>query len=256
MVITTSSAPNVQNLAEHVRPYAASSAGKKQQVEEMFDNISPKYDLLNHSLTLGIDFLWRKKAVKSLRAINPKIVLDIATGTGDFAVEAARKLQPQRVIGIDISEGMLEVGRRKMQKKGIADTVEMVKGDSEDLHYPDGFADAVTVGFGVRNFEHLQKGLSEIHRVLRPGGVCVILEPSFPRHFPLKQLFQFYFTKILPLIGRLVSRDKAAYTYLPSSVKAFPSGEEFLEICRSVGFKETKWQQLTLGACAMYRLEK
>ena len=221
----------------------------------MFDNIAPKYDLLNHSLSLGIDILWRRKAIKMLGEYNPKTVVDIATGTGDFAVEAS-KLKPNKIIGIDISPKMLEVGRVKMKKKGLDELIEMRVGDSEALDIDTGCIDAVTVGFGVRNFENLKKGLGEILRILRPGGAVAILEPSYPTRFPLKQLFHIHFRYITPFIGKLVSGDNAAYTYLPESVKAFPNGKEFTDICREVGFKKVLYKPLTFGICSLYLLEK
>jgi len=221
----------------------------------MFDNIAPRYDFLNHFLSAGIDIRWRRKAIKKLAPYSPKVIMDIATGTGDFAIEAL-KLNPERVIGLDISAGMLEVGRKKIARKKASDTIEMVLGDSENLQFEDESIDAITVGFGVRNFENLEKGMSEILRVLRPGGAAAILEPSIPRRFPMKQLFFLYFRGILPLIGRLVSKDRRAYTYLPESVKAFPNGKEFTAICKKVGFSKAEYKPLSLGICSMYLLEK
>lgn len=220
----------------------------------MFDNISGKYDFLNHFLSLGIDVLWRKKAVKMLASIRPKKILDLATGTGDFALECL-VLNPDKVTGLDISPGMLQVGIEKMKRKK-ADKVEMLLGDCEHLPFEDNSYDAITVGFGVRNFENLEQGLSEMHRVLRPGGKAVVLEPSFPASFPMKQLFSLYFRFILPIVGRLVSSDTSAYTYLPASVEVFPEGEKFLEICDRIGFSKTVWHPLTFGICALYILEK
>ncbi|MEL6251195.1 MAG: bifunctional demethylmenaquinone methyltransferase/2-methoxy-6-polyprenyl-1,4-benzoquinol methylase UbiE [Bacteroidota bacterium] len=240
---------------DHITPYQDTEASKKAQVTEMFDNIAPKYDLLNHSLSLGIDILWRRKAIKMLGEYHPKTVVDIATGTGDFAVEAT-KLKPNKIIGIDISPKMLEVGRVKMKKKGLDELIEMRVGDSEALDIDTGCIDAVTVGFGVRNFENLKKGLGEILRILRPGGAVAILEPSYPTRFPLKQLFHIHFRYITPFIGKLVSGDNAAYTYLPESVKAFPNGKEFTDICREVGFKKVLYKPLTFGICSLYLLEK
>ena len=242
-------------MSKVVTPYQDKERSKKEQVTEMFDNIAPRYDFLNHFLSMGIDIRWRRKAVKMLKPYEPRIVLDIATGTGDFAIEAL-KLNPEKVIGLDISPGMLEVGRQKMEKKKVNDRVEMVLGDSEDLHFEDDSIGAVTVGFGVRNFEHLEIGLSEILRVLEPGGAAVILEPAVPRKFPMKQLFGLYFRGILPLIGRMVSKDSRAYTYLPESVKAFPNGQEFVDICTKVGFRNVKFKPLSLGICSLYLLEK
>lgn len=242
-------------MSEVVTPYKDEDRSKKEQVAEMFDNIAQSYDFLNHFLSMGVDILWRKKAIRKLRPYQPKVVLDIATGTGDFAVEAV-KLEPERIIGLDISAGMLEVGKKKMKKKGLDNLVEMVLGDSEALGFEDNSIDAVTVGFGVRNFENLEKGMSEILRVLKPGKAAAILEPSIPRYFPMKQLFFLYFRGILPLIGKLVSKDNAAYTYLPESVKAFPDGKEFTDICRKVGFRKAEHKRLSLGICSMYLLEK
>lgn len=234
-----------------VLPYKEQQTGKKEQVATMFNNISSNYDFLNHFLSLGIDIQWRKKAIKELKALQPKVILDVATGTGDFAVEALT-LKPQKVIGIDISRGMLEVGRRKMKHKRVDDVVEMLDGDSENLPFPENKFDAVIVAFGVRNFENLEKGLSEMHRVLRPGGKVVILEFSKPRVFPFKQLYHSYFQHILPRIGRLVSKDKAAYSYLPQSVQAFPDGNDFLEILSRVGFNNTACKPLTFGISSLY----
>jgi len=236
-----------------VTPYS-DQRPKKEQVKAMFDNISGKYDFLNHFLSLGIDVLWRKKAVKMLASLHPKKILDLATGTGDFALECL-VLNPDKVTGLDISPGMLQVGIEKMKRKK-ADKVEMLLGDCEHLHFEDNAYDAITVGFGVRNFENLEQGLSEMHRVLRPGGKAVVLEPSFPFSFPMKQLFSLYFRFILPIVGRLVSSDTSAYTYLPASVEVFPEGEKFLEICDRIGFSKTVWHPLTFGICALYILEK
>ncbi|MCL4152762.1 UNVERIFIED_CONTAM: hypothetical protein GTU68_036610 [Idotea baltica] len=221
----------------------------------MFDNIAPSYDLLNHALSFGIDILWRRKSVRLLQKYNPKIVVDIATGTADFAIEA-RKLNPDSIIGIDISPQMLKVGREKIKKKGLDSLIELREGDSENLQLETASVDAITVGFGVRNFENLLKGLQEIHRVLKPGGAVAILEPSYPTRFPMKQLFQLHFRVITPLIGKLISGDNAAYTYLPESVKAFPNGDRFLEICKEAGFSKAKYHPLTMGICSLYMLEK
>lgn len=221
----------------------------------MFDNIAPNYDLLNHLLSFGVDILWRKKAIRLLRPYQPKVIVDIATGTGDFAFEA-KHLKPQKIIGIDISPNMLEIATEKARKKGLQDLVEFQKGDSEDLVLESDSVDAVTVGFGVRNFEHLQKGLEEIRRILKPGGAVAILEPSFPSAFPLKQLFELHFKVITPFLGRMISGDNAAYTYLPESVRAFPNGEDFLAICRQAGFSKTIYKPLTFGICSLYLLEK
>ncbi|MEP0987718.1 bifunctional demethylmenaquinone methyltransferase/2-methoxy-6-polyprenyl-1,4-benzoquinol methylase UbiE [Ekhidna sp.] len=238
-----------------VLPYKDKSDAKKKQVAEMFDSISGKYDFLNHFLSLGIDIRWRKKAIKMLSDLKPKNILDIATGTGDFAIESL-KLDPEKVIGVDISEGMLNVGRKKMKKRGYSDIIDMQSGDSENIHFEDNTFDAVIVAFGVRNFENLEKGLSEMNRVLRPGGRAVILEFSKPTIFPFKQLYNFYFRWILPKIGKVVSKDNAAYTYLPESVNEFPFGDDFLEILKKTGYKNTKCKPLTLGISSIYVGEK
>lgn len=234
-----------------VVPYKDKQGSKKEQVASMFDSISGKYDFLNHFLSMGIDITWRKKAIKMLKKDQPKQILDIATGTGDFAIEALA-LNPDKVTGVDISEGMLSVGREKMKKKGLSDKIELLSGDSEQLQFEDNKFDAVIVSFGVRNFENLEKGLSDMHRVLKPGGKTVILEFSKPKMFPFKQLYSFYFKWILPKIGNTISKDQAAYTYLPESVREFPDGKNFLQILDKVGFKETKCKPLTLGISSIY----
>jgi demethylmenaquinone methyltransferase/2-methoxy-6-polyprenyl-1,4-benzoquinol methylase len=238
-----------------VTPYQKVEASKKEQVTEMFDNIAPSYDLLNRALSFGVDITWRRKAVKLLKQYQPQIIVDIATGTGDFAIEA-RKLNPQKIIGIDISPEMLRIGEDKIRKKKLDQLIDMRIGDSESLKLETESVDAITVGFGVRNFENLKLGLSEILRVLRPGGAVAILEPSFPTRFPLKQLFFLHFRVITPLIGKIISGDNAAYTYLPESVKAFPNGEEFTKICKEVGFSKAEYKPLTFGICSLYMLEK
>ncbi len=238
-----------------VLPYKDKDTSKREQVAEMFDSISPKYDLLNHVLSGGIDILWRKRAIRELRKATtpnlPKRILDIATGTGDFALEAL-VLKPEKIVGMDISEGMLSVGREKMKKRGLSDIIEMRSGDSEGLPLPDNDFDAVIVAFGVRNFENLKRGLTDMYRVTRPGGVCVVLEFSNPRQFPFKQLYGFYSRTILPLVGRVVSKDASAYTYLPASVQAFPDGPDFLRIYEAAGFTHTKWIPLTFGVASIY----
>lgn len=238
-----------------VLPYKEEPSGKKQQVAKMFDNISHRYDFLNHLLSLGIDKGWRKKAINLLKPHQPKIMLDVATGTGDFALQAL-DLNPDKIIGIDISEGMLEVGRKKIAKLNLTRQIELQSGDSENLAFPENKFDAVTVAFGVRNFENLVQGLTEIRRVLKPGGMLVVLEFSRPRRFPFKQIYNFYFKAILPRIGSLVSKDKSAYTYLPESVQAFPDGEAFQDILRSIGFKDTACKTLTFGISTIYSARK
>lgn len=238
-----------------VVPYKEDKKGKKEQVATMFNNISKNYDLLNHLLSMGIDILWRKKAIRLLKSEQPKQILDIATGTGDFALEALA-LKPEKVIGVDISEGMLEVGRKKMKRKGVDHLIEMQTGDSEDLQFPDNHFDAVIVAFGVRNFENLEKGLAEMLRVTRPGGTVVIIEISKPQVFPFKQLYNVYFKAILPRIGKFISKDQSAYTYLPESVQEFPDSNRFLSILQSVGYKHTRCKPLSLGISSIYTGKK
>ena len=235
----------------NVLPYKDKNTSKKEQIAAMFNSISGKYDFLNHFLSLGIDILWRKRAVRLLKKHQPKLILDIATGTGDFAIEAL-SLNPEKIIGVDISEGMLSVGREKLIKKNLTDKIELISGDSEFLPFEDNFFDAVIVSFGVRNFENLEKGLSDMLRVLKPGGKVVILEFSKPKSFPFKQIYQFYFQWILPKIGKLISKNHAAYTYLPDSVKAFPDGDDFLNILDKIGFQKNQCTPLTLGISSIY----
>lgn len=234
-----------------VVPYKDDKSGKKEQVAKMFDNISHKYDFLNHFLSLGIDKLWRKKAIGMLEKASSQVILDVATGTGDFALQAM-SLKPAKITGIDISEGMLEVGRKKIAARNLQHIIDLKAGDSENIPFPENNFDAVTVAFGVRNFENLEKGLSEIFRVLKPGGKLIVLEFSRPRKFPMKQLYNFYFKHILPRVGRAVSNDEAAYTYLPESVQAFPDGGDFLRVLDKVGFNNTQCKALTFGISSIY----
>ena len=238
-----------------VLPYKDDSSAKKEQVARMFDNISARYDFLNHLLSMGIDKGWRRKAINMLRPLAPKQLLDVATGTGDFAIQAL-DLKPEKVTGVDISEGMLEVGRTKIAKLGYTNLIDLKKGDSENLAFPENNFDAVTVAFGVRNFENLEKGLKEIYRVLKPGGMLVVLEFSRPRTFPFRQIYNFYFKAILPKIGQLISKDKSAYTYLPESVEAFPDGAAFETILKNVGFNDTSCRSLTFGISSIYSARK
>ncbi len=234
-----------------VVPYKDQSKSKKEQVANMFNTISPQYDFLNHLLSGGIDIIWRKKAIKLLQNKGIKTMLDIATGTGDFAIEAL-KINPEKIVGVDISEGMLSVGIEKIKKMGLEKIIQLQKGDSEKLPFSDNSFDAVIVSFGVRNFENLQKGLSDMFRVTKPGGYCLILEFSNPRSFPMKQLYTFYSKYCLPFLGKMISKDPSAYTYLPESVKAFPDGPEFIHIFKSVGYSETNWIPMTGGICSIY----
>ena len=234
-----------------VLPYKDQTDTKTDQVARMFDNISKRYDLLNHLLSLGIDIYWRKQAIRLLKPKQPKLILDIATGTADFAIEAL-KLNPDKVIGVDISEGMLDMGRKKLTRRRLDDRIDLQLGDSERLLFEDNKFDAIIVAFGVRNFEHLEQGLADMYRVLKPGGTTVILEFSKPTKFPFKQLYNFYFKNILPLIGKIISKDQSAYTYLPESVQAFPDEEAFLEVLRKVGYNQTQCKTLTFGISSIY----
>ena len=238
-----------------VVPYKDQNVSKKEQVAQMFNSISGRYDFLNHFLSLGIDKRWRKKAIRILKSANPKLILDVATGTGDFALQAL-SINPEKIVGVDISEGMLEVGRKKVEQRRLSNKIELLLADSENLPFPDNNFDAVTVGFGVRNFENLKKGLREINRVMKPGALLVVLEFSRPSRFPFKQVYNFYFKLILPRIGRLVSRDKSAYTYLPESVEAFPDGEKFVAILKETGFKNSACKPLTFGVSSIYIAQK
>ena len=234
-----------------VVPYASSTASKKEQVATMFDNISWRYDLLNRLLSFGIDIWWRKKAIAQLKPNQPKFILDIATGTGDLAIEAL-SLNPDKIIGVDISEGMLSFGRKKLETKGLNSKIELHLGDSEKLLFPDKYFDAVMVSFGVLNFQDLELGLSEIFRVLKPGGQLMVLEFSKPKNQIIKGLYGFYNRTFLPLIGNLLSKDSSAYTYLPESVEAFPEGSDFVKILTSIGFKKGKALPLTFGISSVY----
>jgi demethylmenaquinone methyltransferase / 2-methoxy-6-polyprenyl-1,4-benzoquinol methylase len=233
-------------------PPIGEAEGKKQQVEAMFDAIAPRYDLLNRVLSMGIDQRWRSQAIKLLEEIEPRRILDVATGTADLAIKAL-KLNPEKVVGVDISEEMLRFGRQKVEEIGEQNRIELKRGDSERLPFSDNQFDAALVAFGVRNFEDLNKGLAEINRVLRPGGRLVVLEFSRPRAFPVKQAYGFYSRHILPRIGGAVSGDKGAYEYLPESVAAFPDGGAFLERMAQVGFDNLEWKPLTFGIASLYQ---
>lgn len=238
-------------MSKSVKPYYKEDQSKKEEVAEMFNNISKRYDFLNHFLSMGIDKIWRKKAVKILGENNPKVILDIATGTGDFAVEAL-KLNPTKVIGIDISQGMLDMGMAKMKKKKVDHIIDLQLGDSENLPFEDNYFDGYTVGFGVRNFENLEKGLAEMLRVLKPNGKAVILEFSKPKKFPIKQSYYMYSKYILPTIGKIVSKDARAYTYLPESIAAFPEGKTFKRIMEKVGYKNVGSKLVSGGIATIY----
>ena len=234
-----------------VKPYNQVDKSKKQEVAEMFDNISARYDFLNHFLSLGIDKIWRRKAINQLRSTPVKKIIDIATGTGDFAI-AALKLNPEEVIGLDISAGMLAVGEQKMIKNKVDSIIKMQLGDSENIPYDSNYFDALTVGFGVRNFENLELGLAEMLRVLKPGGKAVILEFSKPKRFPIKQIFGFYSRYFIPFFGKRISKDAQAYSYLPESVAAFPEGKDFEEILHKIGYKNIESTLVSGGIATIY----
>ena len=234
-----------------VKPYNHVDKSKKQEVAEMFDNISARYDFLNHFLSLGIDKIWRRKAINQLRSTPVKKIIDIATGTGDFAI-AALKLNPEEVIGLDISAGMLAVGEQKMIKNKVDSIIKMQLGDSENIPYDSNYFDALTVGFGVRNFENLELGLAEMLRVLKPGGKAVILEFSKPKRFPIKQIFGFYSRYFIPFFGKRISKDAQAYSYLPESVAAFPEGKDFEEILHKIGYKNIESTLVSGGIATIY----
>jgi demethylmenaquinone methyltransferase/2-methoxy-6-polyprenyl-1,4-benzoquinol methylase len=233
-------------------PYEGSGENKKKQVASMFDQIAFKYDFLNRFLSGGIDIYWRKLAIRQLKEIHPKKILDVATGTADLAITAHKYLQPEKIVGIDISEGMLNLGREKIKKLGIEHIIELQTGDSEAINFPNDTFDAITVSFGVRNFEDLEKGLSEMYRVLKPGGKLVVLEFSKPKQRWFSGIYNLYMNVVTPGIGKMVSKNREAYQYLNSSVKAFPEGETFLHILEKSGFTETTLKRLSLGICTIY----
>lgn len=239
---------------DKVTPYQSGDE-KNKQVAQMFDNIAGRYDLLNSLLSMGIHKGWRRACVKLLKKKQPKKILDVATGTGDFAIECAR-LKPESVIGIDISDGMLKFGRAKIKKKKLDEVISLKQGNAENVFFPDGSFDAIVVGFGVRNFQDLEKGLGNLYRMLKPGGQLVILEFSYPSNAIVKNLYNFYFSYITPGIGKLFSKDTRAYSYLTESVKAFPNNEKFVSILNSVKFKNTFFKGLSMGIAAIYYGEK
>jgi len=235
---------------EVIKPYGEGE--KAQQVEQMFDHIAPSYDKLNHRLSWNIDKGWRRKAISQLAPYKPQSLLDIATGTGDFAILAAEMLKPTRLVGADISEGMMEIGRQKVREKGLDSIISFEKEDCLALSYPDTTFDAVTAAFGIRNFADLDAGLREMCRVLKPGGHLSIVELTSPVSFPMKQLFHIYSHTVLPVYGRLISKDTSAYSYLTKTIEAFPQGERMTEILHKAGFSEARFQRLTFGICTMY----
>ena len=236
-----------------VKPYEVDGS-KTQQVSKMFDNIAKHYDFLNHFLSLGIDKIWRRKMINELVEVNPKRILDVATGTADVAINTIKqlKIKDLQIVGVDISNEMLNVGRKKLVTEGVNEAIDLQLADSENLPFQNNNFDAVTVAYGVRNFENLERGLAEMHRVLNANGKIVVLEFSRPRLFPFRQLFNFYFKNILPTIGKLTSKDARAYSYLYESVQAFPDGDDFLTVLNKVGFKNTSCTSLTLGICSLY----
>jgi demethylmenaquinone methyltransferase/2-methoxy-6-polyprenyl-1,4-benzoquinol methylase len=236
---------------EKINPYE-DGVEKAQQVEQMFNNIAPTYDKLNHRLSWNIDKGWRKKAIRSLKPFEPKILLDIATGTGDFAILAARMLHPDKLIGADISEGMMAIGREKVKTAGLQQVISFEKEDCTNLSYPEATFDAVIAAFGIRNFANLDKGLAEMCRVLKPGGHLSIVELTSPVSFPMKQLFHIYSHTVLPIYGRLISKDTSAYSYLTKTIEAFPQGELMVRILKDAGFKQAEFKRLTFGICTMY----
>ena len=236
---------------EEIKPYGKEGE-KGKLVEEMFDNIAPTYDTLNHRLSWDIDKGWRKKAIRQLLSFQPKTILDIATGTGDFAILSAKELRPQRMIGIDISEGMMKIGQKKVEAEGLQHIVSFKKDDCTHLSFDDNSFDAVTAAFGIRNFQNLDQGLSEMYRVLKPNGHLSIVELTTPVSFPMKQLFKLYSHTILPVYGKLISKDTSAYSYLTNTIEAFPQGEVMLDILRKAGFKNASFKRLTFGICTMY----
>ena len=236
---------------EKIKPYN-NNEGKGAQVEMMFDNIAHSYDKLNHRLSWNIDKMWRKAALNRLKPFNPQKILDIATGTGDFAIQATKILHPKKLVGADISEGMMEVGRKKTQALGLSDVISFSKEDCMDMSFDDNTFDAVTAAFGIRNFQDLDRGLHEMQRVLKKGGHLCIVELTTPVHFPMKQLFKVYSHTVLPIYGRLISGDQTAYSYLTATIEAFPQGERMVGILKKAGFKESSFKRLTFGICTMY----
>lgn len=239
---------------ESVTPYGEGS--KQEQIRRMFDKIAPSYDRLNHALSLGIDRRWRRTAVDALGIHQPQQILDIATGTGDFALLLAKRIKPQHIVGADISEGMMAVGREKVKEERLQNVISFQYEDCMQLSFPDGSFDAVTSSYGVRNFQNLDKGLQEMQRVLRPGGHLLIVELTPPPSFPMKQLFWLYAHVVMPLLGRLISHDDSAYTYLPASMEAFPQPEQMEGILRKAGFTEVQWRRFTFGISTMYLATK
>lgn len=247
-----SSHPMAKFAHDTIVPFKESELSKKQQVASMFDKIAFRYDFLNRFLSAGIDVGWRKKAIKELKTLNPKYILDVATGTADVAILTHKLLKPTKITGIDISNGMLDFGRKKVERLGLSDQIELLSGDSETISFPDDAFDAVTVAFGVRNFENLEKGLKEMLRVLRPGGKLVILEFSKPKQVAFKGIYNLYMRTVAPGFGKLIAKNGEAYQYLNDSVQQFPEGQAFIQIMNSAGYRNTYLKALTLGICTIY----
>ncbi|MBQ7443346.1 MAG: bifunctional demethylmenaquinone methyltransferase/2-methoxy-6-polyprenyl-1,4-benzoquinol methylase UbiE [Bacteroidaceae bacterium] len=241
---------------ETIKPYAGTGGTKRQQVETMFDSIAPTYDRLNHTLALGIDRRWRRKAIDALKPYAPDVMLDVATGTGDFAILAAQRLDPARIIAIDISEGMMDVARAKIHAAGLDTTIFLQGDDCTDLSFADDTFDAVTVAYGARNFDDLEAGLREMYRVLKPGGHLMLVELTTPPRFPMRQLFGVYAHAVMPAVGRLISHDDSAYTYLPRSMEAFPQAEQLAPLMRQCGFSDVAYKRFTFGLSTMYLATK
>ena len=244
------------NRVEQVTPYGAADTAKTEQVRQMFDSIAPAYDFMNRAMTLGIDIWWRWLAVKRLKRLKPKSILDVATGTGDFALQLHRSLKPCRILGIDLSQGMLDEARRKVNAKGLETDISFKQDNCMDLHLEDESVDAVTVAFGVRNFEHLQQGYEEMARVLRPGGMLCVLELSTPINRVVRWFYDLYTLHVIPWLGSLKSGDKSAYRYLPQSIAAVPQGDDMLQLMRNARLRNTVFKRLTLGACTIYTAYK
>lgn len=240
---------------EHIKPYGEGEA-KGKQVEQMFDSIAHSYDLLNHLLSMGIDKHWRRAAINSLKPFAPRKMLDVATGTGDFAIMSAKELRPESLLGVDLSEGMMNVAREKVKKEGLEQTISFQQEDCMQLSFPDDSFDALTVAYGIRNFEDLDHGLREMRRVLKPSGRLVIIELTSPQRFPMKQLFWLYSHVLMPLVGKIVSHDSKAYTYLPATMEAFPQGEVMSEILKKAGFTDIRFKRFTFGLSTLYTAAK
>lgn len=236
---------------ESIKPYAKDGE-KGKQVEQMFDHIAHSYDLLNHRLSWNIDKWWRRKAIRQIGKYRPSTILDVATGTGDFAIKAAQKLHPDKILGVDISEGMMDVGRQKVEQLGLQETIAFQREDCMQLSFAENTFDAVMAAFGIRNFADLDKGLAEMCRVLKKGGHLVVLELTTPVHFPMRQLFKIYSHTVLPIYGRLVSKDSTAYSYLTATIENFPQGEQMMDVLLKAGFSDAHFNRLTFGVCTMY----